>query len=143
MLQGTGLEQYSKQLGFGLYVVKGAVEPSLQEVWTKRCDRMMEAMAEQHGANSVRVRTCMKKHWYASVQGVVKDTAPPSCYGYPGIQHDPVVQLDSGDDNEPCGVLVDSLEWLHDKLGIATHQGGFRSCQFNSVVANKYEYGLD
>ena len=75
--------------------------------------------------------------------GVVKDTAPPSCYGYPGIQHDPVVQLDSGDDNDPCGVLVDSLEWLHDKLGIATHQGGFSSCQFNSVVVNKYEYGLD
>ena len=44
VLEGTGLEQYSQQLRFGLYVVKGAVEPSSQEVWTKRYDRMMEAM---------------------------------------------------------------------------------------------------
>ena len=28
-------------------------------------------------------------------------------------------------------------------LGKATDQGGFRSCQFNNVVANQYEYGLD
>ena len=40
VLEGTGLEQYSKQLGFGLYVVKGAVEPSLQEVSANGCDRM-------------------------------------------------------------------------------------------------------
>ena len=30
VLAGTGLEQYSKDWGFGVYVVKGVVEPSLQ-----------------------------------------------------------------------------------------------------------------
>ena len=69
VLQGTKLEQYSKEFGFGLYVVKGAVETSLQEVWAKRCDRMMEAMAKRQGANSVRVHSYKKKYCYASVQG--------------------------------------------------------------------------
>ena len=56
VLEGTKLEHYSKKLGFGLFVVKGAVEPSLQEVWANGCDRMFQAIAKQHGANSVEVR---------------------------------------------------------------------------------------
>ena len=33
VLAGTGLEQYSKDSGFGPYVVKAAVESSLQRDW--------------------------------------------------------------------------------------------------------------
>ena len=105
VLQGTELEQYSKQFGFGLYVVKGAVETSLQEVWAHRCDRMMEAMGKQHGADSVRVvHSKKRKYHYAWVQGVVGER---SCnYGYPGIQRQPLAQLDEGNDNESCGVCT-------------------------------------
>ena len=64
VLEGTKLEQYSQKLGFGLYVVKGAVETSLQEVWANGCDHMFHAMAEHQGANSVeltqRVPLCYK-----------------------------------------------------------------------------------
>ena len=38
---------------------------------------------------------------------------------------------------------MDSPGWLRNKLGIATDQGGFRSCQFNNVVATQYKNGLD
>ena len=64
VLEGTKLEQYSQKLGFGLYVVKGAVETSLQEVWANGCDRMFQAMAEQLGANSVKVKSAKNKYGY-------------------------------------------------------------------------------
>ena len=140
VLEGTGLEEYSKDLGFGLYVVKGAVETSLQEVWANGCDRMIGAMAEQHGPSSVRVRGAKNKYYYKLVQGVIGECSWN--YKYPGTQRHPLVHLDEGNDNGSCGVLVDSLGWLHDKLGIATQQGGFRSCQFNNVVASQYDYVL-
>ena len=151
-LEGTGLEQYSKELGFGLYVVKGAVETSLQEVWANGCDRMFQAMAKQHGANSVEVRRRLpiysdeKYAYFRELQAVVGECSYRcrcrELQRVAGKKH-PVPHLDEGSDNGSCGVLMDSLGWLHNKLGIATDQGGFRSCQFNSVVANKYEYGLD
>ena len=133
VLEGTKLEQYSQKLGFGLYVVKGAVETSLQEVWANGCDRMFQAMAEQPGAKK-------KYSYYRTVQGVVGEC---NCiYMYPGTQKHRPVHLDDGTDNGSCGVLLDSIGWLHDKLGIATQQGGFRSCQFNNVVATQYDYAL-
>ena len=51
MLGGTELEQYSKDWGLGLYVVKAAVEPSLQRDWATG---IMEAikMAEQKRAEN-------------------------------------------------------------------------------------------
>ena len=82
VLEGTKLEQYSQKLGFGLYVVKGAVETSLQEVWANGCDRMFQAMAEQPGAKK-------KYSYYRTVQGVVGEC---NCiYMSPGTQkHRPV-----------------------------------------------------
>ena len=134
VLEGTKLEQYSQKLGFGLYVIKGAVETSLQEVWANGCDRMFQAMAEQLGAKK-------KYSYYRTVQGVVGECK--CSYMYPGTQKHRPVQLDDDTDNGSCGVLLDSSGWLHDKLGIATQHGGFRSCQFNNVVANQYKNGLD
>ena len=51
VLGGTELEQYSKDSGFGLYVVKAAVEPSLQR---DLATGTMEAikMAEQKRAEN-------------------------------------------------------------------------------------------
>ena len=147
VLQGTRLEQYSKKLGFGLYVVKGAVEPSLQEVWATGCDHMFHAMAEHQGANSVELTQRVplyykyKYAYFRMMEGVVGEW---NCKDkYPGTQKHPLVHLDEGSDNGSCEVLVDSLKWLHNKLGIATDQGGFRSCQFNNAVAHQYKHGLD
>ena len=81
-----------------------------------------------------------KYGYYRTVQGVVGEC---NCiYMYPGTQKHRPVHLDDGTDNGSCGVLLDSISWLHDKLGIATQQGGFRSCQFNNVVASQYDYAL-
>ena len=74
---------------------------------------------------------------------MVGDTVPLCCFGYPRDDHDCAEQLDGIDDNNPCKVLVDSVNWLHEKFGIATHQGGFRSCQFNDIVACEFNYELE
>ena len=152
VLEGTKLEHYSKKLGFGLYVVKGAVEPSLQEVWANGCDRMFQAMAKQHGANSVEVRRRLpiysdeKYAYFRELQAVVgKCGYTCRCRELENVAGNkyPLPHLDEGSDNGSCRVLMDSLGWLHNKLGIATDQGGFTSCQFNNAVAHQYKHGLD
>ena len=90
VIGGTELEQYSKDSGFGLYVVKAAVEPSLQRHWATGTMEAMK-MAEQKRAENIKKRTKYeqrgpkKKDRYAWVHGVLGDTVPPGCFGYPGV----------------------------------------------------------
>ena len=51
MLAGTELEQYSKDWGFGLYVVKAAVESSLQRDWAIGTRLTIEMAQEKRAAN--------------------------------------------------------------------------------------------
>ena len=137
VLGGTNIEQYSKQCGFGLYVVKAAVEPLVQGNWaagTMKAITMAEQKRTENKQKGARKeqREPKKKDEYAWVHGVVGDTVPPCRFGYPGGDHDCVVQLDESDDNEPFKVLVDAVNWLHEKFGIATHQGGFGAA--NSMI---------
>ena len=148
VLGGTNLEQYSKQCGFGLYVVKAAVEPLVQGNWaagTMKAITMAEQKRTENKQKGTRKeqKEPKKKDEYAWVHGVVGDTLPLCCFGHPGDDHDCAEQLDGIDDNNPCKVLVDSVNWLHEKFGIATHQGGFSSCQFNEVVACEYQNEFD
>ena len=52
-------------------------------------------------------------------------------------------QLHGIDGNNPWKVLADSVNSLHQRFGIANHQGGFSSCQFNEVVACEYQNEFD
>ena len=51
VLAGTGLEQYSRDSGFGLYVVKAAVESSLQRDWAIGTRLAIEMAQEKRAAN--------------------------------------------------------------------------------------------
>ena len=51
VLAGTGLEQYSKDWGFGRYVVKAAVESSLQRDWAIGTRLAIEMAQQKRAAN--------------------------------------------------------------------------------------------
>ena len=57
VLAGTELEQYSKDWGLGLYVVKAAVESSLQRDWAIGTRLAIEMAQQKRAANRPKKRT--------------------------------------------------------------------------------------
>ena len=61
VLRDTSLQTHAEQLGFGLYVVRNALPPSLQEKWAGRCSQMFLAKGREHGPNSVKAKGAKNK----------------------------------------------------------------------------------
>ena len=126
VLKGTALEQHGKNHGFGLYVVRGFLEKDLQDSWAEDCHRMFAQKSCEPGGTKLGSN---RKH-YSTIQAVLNEC---TCkYNYAGAAKHVVTQLYEGD-NGVCEVLLKSVEWVNDKLGLE------RSLQFNELVTNQYE----
>ena len=75
-----------------------------------------------------------KRH-YSTIQAILNEC---TCkYNYAGAAKHIVTQLYEGGDNGVCEVLLKSVEWVNDKLGLE------RSLQFNELVTNEYEHAKE
>ena len=128
VLKGTALEQHGKNHGFGLYVVRGVLEKDLQDSWAEDCHRMFAKKAGELGGTKLGSN---RKH-YSTIQAVLNECICK--YNYEGAAKHIVSQLFQGRDNGVCEVLLKSVEWVNDKLGLE------RSLQFNELVTNEYEH---
>ena len=128
VLKGTSLERHGKDNGFGLYVVRGALQEEKQDNWAEQCYRMFDYKAHDIGGTKLGAN---KKH-YSTVQAVLNEC---TCkYDYEGAAKHTLNHLWEGKDNGVCQVLLNSLEWVKHNLGLE------RSLLFNEVVANEYAH---
>ena len=122
LLKGTGMESNAKDLGFGLYVVRGVVEPENCQDWHAALMHSTNIKASQPGTRAVELKGDGTSSWYTTLQSVCKSC---TCrYDYAGTGKNIIF---AAEDTAPFPQVLD---WVHD-----THSVD-RTKQFDQIVAN-------
>ena len=130
LLQGTGLESWAAECGFGMHLVRSAVPEEL----LPRLD-YLETVMDDISAKSLRygravaVQGNRPQRWYRSVQATVDNCMCK--YKYEATKRHEVYKV------EDIPVLKEMLEWVHSLGDIRLRQ------QFNEILGNVYMRDLD
>ena len=128
VLESTALQSYATQFGFGLFVIRGAVDPDQTEQFEDGMNTMFDELSLAYGSNSGKFKgKRSKKTFYTTVQATTEQDCICECM-YPGTRKFPLIKLP----DSMCKMLSDSEAWLHD--GVANNK--FR---FNEIQATRYD----
>ena len=97
VLQGTPLEKYGNDKGFGLYVVRKALPVEVEREWSRDCRLMFEVKAGERGGSKL-------GNLYSTVQAVLNRCCCK--YEYEGTSRHIVNKLYAGTDNGVYQVLL-------------------------------------
>ena len=121
VLEGTALEKYAKEWGFGLLLIRKKILERHVGAWAVQCGDMFR---ELPFAKKVGKRDGA----YDSVQCTLNNCTCKDRYA--GVHQHRVVHLP----DPQCGVVSKMLEYMHGKLGVWSGD----EMEFNQVVANRY-----
>ena len=128
VLESTALQSYATQFGFGLFVIRGAVDPDQTEQFEDGMNTMFDELSLAYGSNSGKFKgKRSKKTFYTTVQATTEQDCICECM-YPVTRKFPLIKLP----DSMCKMLSDSEAWLHD--GVANNK--FR---FNEIQATRYD----
>ena len=122
VLEGTALEKWGKELGFGLWLFRRKIPVRHVHVWAAQC-------AEMFSGHGRAMKVGKRVGAYDTIQATIRNC---TCkYDYPGVAAHQVVHLP----NPRCGVLTDMLNYMHGSLDV----GSGDNVEFNEVLANQYK----
>ena len=124
---GTEMHDRAQKLGFGLWLVPGAVGTDKLKTWSAQLHDCFDDIAETSGTRAIALKG--NKRWYDTIQCVAGSC---TCkYDYEGTaQHKPYALKDI-----PCHNQI--TEWLHSAMQVPHEK------QFNEIVCNRYLRNFD
>ena len=145
-LEGTGMAQSGRDLGFTLHIVRGAASSDVTTSWIPGLDRMLADIVQNIGETKTRVGSC-DPGFHEAVQSVYGMCC--CWYKYAGNRHHPHFHLPedgkctfprSDYGPEYVGILKTVGEWLHNFKEI---QDAGSAAKMNQCVGNRYTYRKD